>query len=147
MEVTFYKMTEKRGTYWEAVRGKRTRVPGTTMALGRGGLPHDLTQLVVEAAAGIEDGFWGSVADGATFKSTGRKRTKPGRAIIAKNRRGLVAAEAETGRQVRAWAAGHRTPVTEQLARFDRLWAEVADEGQITVEWPTLRVKTPAGQP
>ena len=41
MTVTFYKQTEKRLSYWEAVRGKRTRVPGSAMALGRGGMPHD----------------------------------------------------------------------------------------------------------
>ena len=73
MRVTFHKLTEERLTTWEAVRGERTLVPGTSMALGRGGLPHDLVQMIVEGSVGIEHGFWGSVAAGATFESTGRK--------------------------------------------------------------------------
>ena len=63
------------------------------MALGRGGLPHDLIQMIVEGSVGIERGFWGSVAAGATFKSTGRKRTKPGRAVIVSNRDAVAQAE------------------------------------------------------
>ena len=137
--MTFYKRTEQRLTYWEAVRNKRTRVPGSSMALGRGGMPHDLQHLVVEAAAGLDDGFWGSVAAGATFRSTGRKRTRPGRAVIARNRNGIAAAEQATGRHVAEWLAGRRTPVTEALARFDRLWRDLPAEGSFTVEWPTLR--------
>jgi hypothetical protein len=72
VEVTFYRLAEQRLSYWEAVRAKRTRVPGSMMALGRGGMPHDLQQLVVEATLGLDRGFWGSVAGGATFRSTGR---------------------------------------------------------------------------
>jgi len=49
VKVTFYKLTEKRVSTWVAVRGKRSRIPGSTMALGRGDMPHDLLQLVVEA--------------------------------------------------------------------------------------------------
>jgi hypothetical protein len=38
------------------------------MGYGRD-LPHDLAQYVIEAATGYEQGFWGLVAMGATFKS------------------------------------------------------------------------------
>ena len=138
--MTFSKLIEKRLTYWEAVRGKRTKVPGTTMALGRGDLPHDLSQLVVEATLGIENGFWGCVAQGATFKSTGRKRTKAGRAVIARNRLDLKAAERTAGAEVAAWRAGRTTVAADALDRFDRLWADLPDQGQLTIEWPTLRV-------
>jgi len=58
--VTFRKLVEERVTTWDAVRGERTRIPGTTMALGRGGLPHDLAQMIVEASVGIDRGFWGT---------------------------------------------------------------------------------------
>jgi hypothetical protein len=79
----------ERVTTWVAVRGKRTRVPGSTMALGRGGMPHDLIQMIVEGVAGLDRGFWGSVAAGATFKGMPVKRTTQGRAVIAANRQEL----------------------------------------------------------
>ncbi len=50
------------------------------MAVGKD-IPHDLGQYVIEAAAGYGHGFWGLVARGATFKSTGRRQTKPGRVL------------------------------------------------------------------
>jgi hypothetical protein len=52
------------------------------MASG-GNLPHDLTQFVVEATLGVQEGFWGLLANGATFESVaGRRSTKPGRQLI-----------------------------------------------------------------
>ncbi len=83
MKVFFFKHDEaKRICGWEAVRGKRARIPGTLMGYGAG-LPHDLAQYVVEAATGFDRGFWGLVARGATFRSMRRRRTKPGRAVVA----------------------------------------------------------------
>ncbi len=110
------------------------------MGPGRGGMPHDLTQLVVEATAGIEHGFWGCFADGATFRSTGRRRTRRGRAVIAAHRTDLDRAEVEVGLHAAAWRAGHDSGVTRALRRFDGLWAGVGDEGELAVEWPTLRL-------
>jgi len=140
MQVTFWKLVEKRASTWEAVRGKNIRVPGATMALGRGDLPHDLTQLVVEATLGISDGFWGLVAAGATFRSTGRKRTRPGRAIIAAHRQGLANAEQVVGVHVRAWRSGQPTPAGQALTTFEDLWRSLDDGGVVQVEWPTLRI-------
>ena len=138
MTITFTKDVERRASTWEATLGKRTKVPGSTMALGRGDLPHDLTQLVVEAVERVDDGFWGLIARGATFRSTGRKRTRPGRAVIAENRAGLAAAEALVGDRVRRWLAGENSPVGEQLSRFDRLWRTLGDGASFTVAWPSL---------
>jgi hypothetical protein len=39
------------------------------MASGRT-LPHDLSTFVVEGALGLRHGFWGCVADGATFSAS-----------------------------------------------------------------------------
>ncbi len=78
VQVRFRKLVEKRLTTWDAVRGKRTRVAGSTMALGRGEMPHDLIQMIVESVAELDRGFWGSVAAGATFNSMSVKRTTPG---------------------------------------------------------------------
>jgi hypothetical protein len=62
------------------------------MARGKG-IPHDLAQYVIEAATGYREGFWDLLSKGATFNSTGRRRTKPGRALIADNRNELAGAE------------------------------------------------------
>ena len=140
MRVTFRKMIEERVSTWDAVRGRRVHVPGTTMALGRGGPPHDLVQMIVEASVGIDRGFWGSVAAGATFKSTGRKRTKPGRAVIATNRGMIAEAEGIVAEHFYRWE--HRLP-TPAAAHFDELsecWESLGDGGRLTVEWPSLRI-------
>jgi hypothetical protein len=57
MRVTFLRHETKGrlACSWEALRGKRTRVPGPYMGVGRD-LPHDLAQYVVEAAAEVEHG-------------------------------------------------------------------------------------------
>jgi hypothetical protein len=140
VRVTFYKLTEKRLTTWEAARGKRIRVPGSTMALGRGEMPHDLLQLIVEAEMGIVHGFWGCVASGATFRSTGRKRTRPGRAVIAAHRGELDQAEHIVGVHAERWRAGASTPCTAALDAFHALWEKLGDGDRLTVEWPTLAV-------
>ncbi|MGH9277629.1 MAG: hypothetical protein ACRD12_05925 [Acidimicrobiales bacterium] len=141
MEVTFGKLVEQKVTTWDAVRGKRSRVPGSTMALGRGGLPHDLVQFVVEATLGLDRGFWGSVADGATFRRTGRKRTRPGRAVIARNRHELDAAEHIVNEHYRRWMCGEPTPAAPALAAMRARWDALGDGGQLTVEWPRFAAR------
>ena len=138
MRVTFFKLVEVRCSYWEAVRGTRTRVPGTTMALGRGEMPHDLFQLLVEGTLHVDDGFWASIAAGATFKSTGRKRTKPGRDVIARNRAGLDRAEHVAGEHVRHWARGEPTPCADVLDAYSGRWAELGDREGLALDWPSL---------
>ena len=140
MRVTYRKLIEERVSTWDAVRGRRTQVPGTTMALGRGGLPHDLVQMIVEATIGIDRGFWGSVAKGATFRSTGRKRTRPGRAVIAANRETIAAAEGVVAEHLYRWQHGMPTPAAVHFDELSRCWDSLEDRGQLTVEWPTLRV-------
>lgn len=110
------------------------------MALGRGGLPHDLVQMIVESTLEIHDGFWGSVSAGATFKSTGRKRTRPGREVIAANRGGLAAAEVVVGEHFARWQSGAPTPTAGRFEEISMLWAGLRDGGELTLEWPTLRV-------
>ena len=82
MQVVFYKVDHGRLCAWVAVPPKRKRFQGTTMASGRD-VPHDLAQFVVEATLGLQHGFWGLLANGATFKSVpGRRRTQPGQQLI-----------------------------------------------------------------
>jgi hypothetical protein len=140
VRVTFRKLIEERVTTWDAVRGSRTRIPGTTMALGRGGLPHDLVQMIVEASVGIDRGFWGSVAAGATFKSTGRKRTRPGRAVIVANCQVIAAAERVVAEHLYRWEHAIPTPAAGHFEELSRCWDALDDGGRLTVEWPSLRV-------
>jgi hypothetical protein len=84
-------------------------------------------------------GFWACVAAGATFKSTGRKRTKPGRAIIAQHRDDLRRTEVITGQHVELWKAGQDTPVARELSRMAALWDSLQEPDELVVDWPTAR--------
>ena len=79
---------------WEAVRARRTRVPGCCMGgrVREGHLPHDLAGFVIEGGLGLRHGFWGLIAEGATFNSMRKRRTREGRAVIAAHRAELDAA-------------------------------------------------------
>lgn len=143
MQVAFTKLVEQRVSTWTALRGKRTVVRGSTMALGRGDLPHDLVQLVVEATLGVTHGFWGCVEAGGTFRSMRRRRTKPGRAVIALHRDELVAGEHLVNAHADRWRAGRPTPVGPMLDRFDALWNALGDGDTMTVHWPSLRTLEP----
>src|SRR6476661_8017353 len=92
MEVRFRKSDDGRTCAWVALRPPRHRVLGPTMAAG-GDVPHDLATFVIEDALRIEHGFWGCVADGATFRTIGRKRTPQGRAVIRRHVNDLDEAE------------------------------------------------------
>jgi hypothetical protein len=136
VQVDFFRDDEARVSNWEAVRGKRTRIPGSTMALGRGVISHDLAQYIIEAATGYQHGFWGLLAQGATFKSTGRRRTKPGRAVIASHRQELVEAEQLAGAHMAAWGAGERTPVTDALSRAAGQFSRLQPGERLRFQWP-----------
>jgi hypothetical protein len=69
----------------------------------KGHLPHDLVHYVVESELGLPAGFWGSIAEGAVFRSMtwlyGRRRphaTERGSAVIKANGDALTAAEVLT---------------------------------------------------
>ena len=136
MEVTFIR-TEQGQCAWEAVRGKRTRVPAGPMGglLRTGDLPHDLAQFIVERELGIEYGFWGLIAAGATFKSTGRKRTKPGRQVIAEHRTELMDAEQRANAAVTAWRAGVDSDVAAELSSVAQSWAALPTGGALVFDW------------
>ena len=136
MQVTFFKPSEKhRLCAWTAVRGRRTVVPGTVMAAGTG-LPHDLAQYVVEATFGVATGFWGLVARGATFKSTGRRVTKPGRAVIVAHRASLDAAERLAGDHVARWQEGRPTEAAAPLSAALDAWQRLQLGDGLAFHWP-----------
>ena len=140
MRVEFWKSTEKGRVAcgWDAHLGKRRHVPGAYMAAGKS-IPHDLLQYVVEASARYEHGFWGLIAEGATFKSTGRPRTKPGRAIIAAHRQDLVTGEALVGIATQAWIAGEASTTTEAIDAALEQWRSLQPGERLVFTWPNPR--------
>jgi hypothetical protein len=84
MKVAFSRSDDGRLCPWRAEPPKRRPFQGSTMRARAAGsdLPHDLAQFVVEATLGLERGFWNLLANGATFKSIGRRPTRPGRRLI-----------------------------------------------------------------
>lgn len=120
---------------WVARRG-RTVIPGPYMPAGKD-LPHDLGQYVVEAATGTANGFWGLIDQGATFKSTGRKATKPGRAIIRAHRDDLDGAEIVANVHLAAWRNGEVTEATPLLDDALRQWSALAPDSSIEFDWPS----------
>lgn len=133
MVVTFGRQGRTCG--WTALRPPRSVVPGPSMASGAD-LPHDLATFVIEEALGIERGFWGCVAAGATFRSLGRKRTPQGKAVITKHLPDLDAAEVRVNDVFFAWRRGEPTPATEALDAMLERWRAVPDGGDLVVRWP-----------
>lgn len=132
MDVTFQKRGRACG--WTAVRPPRSVVPGPTMAAGAD-LPHDLYTFVIEAALGIEHGFWGCVAAGATFKTLGRKRTPQGKAVITRHLDDLKEAEAQVNEVYFAWRAGTPTALDEELNVMLERWRALPDGGELALQW------------
>jgi hypothetical protein len=104
-------------------------------------IPHDLAQYVIEAATGYQNGFWDLVSKGATFKSTGRRRTKPGRAVIAEHRPDLAGAEELAGRHLARWNVGDTSSVSEALTRALEQWRGLSEGQRLAFDWPS-----PSGQ-
>jgi len=137
MQVGFYKVDDGRLCGWTAAPPKRKPFQGTTMASGRH-LPHDLAQFVVEKALGLDCGFWGLLAKGATFKSVpGRRRTRPGREIIRAHGARLERAEALVNAHVSAWRSGAATPVGAALEAMLARWRALPVDEELHLDWPT----------
>ena len=131
---------------WEAVSPSGRRDTGAYMPIGRGVIPHDLAHLLVEGHLGIDDGVWGLLARGATYKrGMGRRPTQPGRAIVRAHEQALAEAEGLGNAHHHAWRNGEPTEVGPTFDRFAELWASVPDGGSLTVAWPSLEVAAGPG--
>jgi hypothetical protein len=139
MQIMFYKADNGRLCTWTAMPLNRKRFQGTTMASGRD-LPHDLATFVVESTLGLQHGFWNLLAHGATFKSVGRRRTKPGQQLIRAHREALNATEHVVNAYVAAWRTGSPTPVGPALAAMFARWRALPLEGELRVDWPIQQV-------
>jgi hypothetical protein len=140
VQVTFVKGQDGRFCRWTARRSKRRTTTGG-MGVGHRQLPHDLIQFAIESELGIGDGFWGSIEQGATFKSLDRKRTEAGKAVVRRNRDGLDRAEAVANDHARRWAEGEPTPLAPTLDDLHRRWLALPDGASLDLDWPGARVR------
>jgi hypothetical protein len=142
MKVMFSKSDDGRLCSWRAELPRHRRFQGSTMAAraSHTDLPHDLAQFVVEANLGLEEGFWNLVANGATFRSLGRRQTKPGRQLIAGHRAELNEAERIVNVHVAAWRDGDPTPVGPALDAMLARWRALRVGEELVAEWPTRRL-------
>lgn len=144
MLVAFQRSENLRGVSWRILgeKGKRAEMIGTEMALGHpDDLPHDLAQFTVESALGLEFGFWGCVAAGATFKSLqGKKQTKHGKAILRAHLAELDEAEGAANRNIGAWKKGEDTPLGGRLDEMLALWKATPSDQSLVLEWPSGRL-------
>ena len=140
MRVVFQK--HKRGLCrWTAYPPKRRPVSaGGGGSTGKCPLPHDLAQLIVERELGLEFGFWGCVAHGATFRTLvggGRKRTEPGVAFIRAHAAEIDEAEHLFHRHVGWWLTGSPTPARAALNQTLEQWASIGEHQTIEIDFPT----------
>lgn len=98
-------------------------------------MPHDLATFVIERELGIEHGFWGCVAEGATFRTLGRKRTERGLDVIRRRKPELDEAEARVNEIYFAWRQGSPTPVDDALERTLVEWRSLPEGGELVREW------------
>ena len=136
MRVDSYKLDGGRLCGWVATPQKRRSFQGTTMASGRD-IPHDLGQFVVELALDLHEGFWGLLANGATFKSVpGRRLTKPGRQRVREHCEALNAVEGIVNEHVTAWRRRVATPVGQALDAMYARWRALPIGVPLSLEWP-----------
>jgi hypothetical protein len=140
MRVEFYKAGEGRLCGWIATPPRRRPFQGTTMAAGQS-VPHDLMQFVVERALDIRDGFWGLLANGASFESVpGRRPTRPGRVIVRTHYPALLSAEGIVNAHHAFWKQGKPTPVGPALDAMLARWMALPEGEPLVLEWPVCRL-------
>lgn len=98
-------------------------------------IPHDLATFVIEQALGIRHGFWGCVSEGATFRTLGRKRTEPGKAVIKRHLAELDEAETRVNDVYFTWRAGEVTPVNGALDEMLAAWRKLGEYEELVLRW------------
>lgn len=150
MRVVFQKHKRQLCT-WTAYPPKRRPVS----AHGGGGtghcpLPHDLAQLVIERELGHRFGFWGCVADGATFRTLvrgGRRRTRPGVELIREHVDEIDEAEHVFHRVVGQWMRGEPTPADDALDDALVRWRALAEHESFEIDFPVSPRPRQTGRP
>lgn len=106
MEMSFRKLPDNR----HEILVRRDKVPHVRLPAQSAGpsMPHDLVHAVVETALGVDDGFWGATARGATFEgfelvTTGRRR-RSGMKVLRRGGDAVMDAEPRVAWAYRAWS-------------------------------------------
>lgn len=105
MEMSFRKLPDNQHEILvRARKGADIRLPAQPVGPS---MPHDLVHAVVETALGIDDGFWGAVARGATFQgfvmlTPGRHR-RSGMKVLRRGGDAVMAAELSVNWAYRVW--------------------------------------------
>jgi hypothetical protein len=85
-------------------KGPDVRLPARDTAQA---IPHDLVHAAVETALGIADGFWGAVAEGATFEGfepvQPSRHRRAGLKVLRRKGDAVMAAELKVGLAYRIW--------------------------------------------
>jgi hypothetical protein len=105
-------------------------------------LPHDVVTFVVERELGITDGFFATVAAGGTFRSMRKRRHAAGKAVIARNRGGLDAAEVIANVHWTEWLHRRPTPCAAALDQALADWRATPPGESLTLTWD---VRVPTG--
>jgi hypothetical protein len=135
VQVTFTKKAHTKDfPPWVARIGKST-VVGSHLGCEPDRLGHDLVTFVVERELGIDDGFFGTVAAGGTFRSMGKRRHAAGKQVIAHNRPGLTRAEGVVHRAWDDWLDGRDAPCNAALDAALAEWSSVLPGGSLTLDW------------
>ncbi|MFI1470207.1 hypothetical protein [Streptomyces wuyuanensis] len=152
MDIVFRKLPDNRHDILvRDRRGPDVRLPaqptGPTM-------PHDLVHAAVEGALGITDGFWGAIAEGATFQgfeplTPGRHR-RSGLKVLRRKGDRVMAAELAVSWAYRVWTGlptegrgvGRAPLDADALARTgpaldeaSARWTAVAEGGGLVWHW------------
>ena len=140
-----FRKTKRGLCLWEAYPPKRRPVSAVGGTAGHA-LPHDLTQFLVERELGHRYGFWGCLADGATFRSLewgGRRRTPQGRALIVAHVEDLDRAEDDANAHDRAWREGRPTPLAPVFEEMRSRWLALPEGGEIELDFPLSPPSSP----
>ena len=128
---------------WTARPKGRRPITGSGGHQGQTTVPHDLLQFVVEREHGYRYGFWGCMADGATFRSLadrhGRGKVTPhGRAIIAAHVHELNEAEHAANTAFADLRDRVETPLTTTLAQVGDQWTALPEGASLELVFDPL---------
>ena len=103
---------------------------------GGGDVPHDLATLVIEVDLRIEHGFWGCIAQGATFRGISRRRTERGTGVIRAHLAELDAAEERVNAEHFGWRRGEPVASAEALDAALAEWRSLRPGDHLVRHWP-----------
>ena len=124
----------------------RKPFPVSHMA-GASRIPHDLATFVIEQQLSLAGGFFNLVAHGAVFRSSGRRITRPGRAVIVANRAALDEAERAVNEVQSQWEANLPTRSGLCLTEADERWRALDPGAGFELAWQRLPLPVRPSEP